>query len=132
MPKQVNQTTRAFIVTGVLVFILWITFTAMARGRDKLYSRAGSEDTLVADQCVITNCHGLTITCGPQEPAMCTMMYGFGDRCREHARCSVIDGTCRPITNDAFEACVSCVRDCEVAHPNDMPEAFACEGRCSS
>lgn len=61
---------------------------------------------------------------------MCTMMYGFGDRCREHAQCGIVNGACAPILTDAFQECVSCVRACEAAHPDDMPQAFACESRC--
>jgi hypothetical protein len=130
MTKQVDQTTRAIITVAVFCFIFFITFVAISKGRDKSYSPVAEEDTPVSDQCVITNCHGLDITCGARGPEMCTMMYGFGDRCREHAQCGVIDGKCQPITNDAFEKCVACVRECETTDPDQMPDAFLCESQC--
>jgi len=130
MTKKVDQTTRSFIVFGVFCFLFWITFTAMTKGRDQLGERGEESGASAADNCVITNCHGLDITCGAQAPQMCTMMYGFGDRCRAHAQCGFIDGKCRPITNDAFEKCVSCVRECETTDPDKMPDAFLCESNC--
>lgn len=82
------------------------------------------------EKCGIENCHGLDIQCGPNIAEQCTMMYGFGDRCRAFAQCQIIDGRCGLVESKEFKACVDCVKACEESNKGDIPQAFACEGSC--
>lgn len=80
--------------------------------------------------CVVQNCHGLDISCGPKAPQMCTMMYALGDRCLQYARCGVQDGTCRQAENPQFTKCKACVQGCIASDMNDAAKQFACEAKC--
>lgn len=79
------------------------------------------------DDCQITSCHGLDITCGADAPQMCTMEYRLGDFCREFATCKTVQGECQFIESDTFSSCKSCVESCTQSDPID---AFACEDIC--
>ncbi len=81
-------------------------------------------------RCGIENCHGLDITCGPNAPLMCTQMYGFGDNCRQYARCQVIDGKCQLLQNKKFDDCKACVNQCAKDFKNDIAASFGCESQC--
>jgi hypothetical protein len=58
------------------------------------------------------------------------MMYQLGDKCREFAKCGVVDGVCQLIENAEFTACKSCAQKCEKDFSNDPGQAFSCESRC--
>lgn len=80
-----------------------------------------------SDNCQITSCHGLDITCGMQGPQMCTMEYRLGDFCREFASCQTVQGECQFVETEQFKSCKSCVESCTQEDPLD---AFACEDLC--
>lgn len=80
--------------------------------------------------CGIENCHGLDIVCGSNPAEMCTEMYQLGDRCRQFAKCGVVNGSCRQIEDTQFTACKICVETCERKFPNDPEQAFMCENGC--
>ncbi|MFH1126888.1 MAG: hypothetical protein V1718_02145 [archaeon] len=81
-------------------------------------------------RCGIENCHGTDITCGPDVPDACTMEYAFGDRCRQYAICTMIDGECRLLKNEKFDACKSCAEKCETKYKDDISKTFECESTC--
>ena len=81
-------------------------------------------------KCMMTNCHGLDITCGPSGPMACTMEYRLGDTCRSHASCKEVAGTCQVAYDSKFETCKSCIELCEKQHSNDPEKAFTCESLC--
>jgi hypothetical protein len=78
--------------------------------------------------CGIENCHGLTISCGPNVPEACTAMYALGDFCREFAQCQVVDGSCQFVPSTRFQSCKGCVEDCQKS--KDPLRAFECEHQC--
>jgi hypothetical protein len=82
------------------------------------------------ERCGIENCHGIDISCGPNVPEICSMMYGMGDFCREYARCEVVQGECRLAKDSTFEACAECVRECTEVYQDNPMEAFGCEAKC--
>lgn len=80
--------------------------------------------------CGIENCHGLEIECGPNPAQVCTEIYQLGDKCRQYAECSIVDGECRQVSNADFDACKSCVQNCQVEFAGDLAQMFECESRC--
>jgi hypothetical protein len=81
-------------------------------------------------ECGIENCHGLDISCGPNIPDVCTMIYEQGDNCRQFADCQIIDGQCSLKESLRFENCKSCVEKCEKDFKDDQVKFFECESRC--
>lgn len=81
-------------------------------------------------ECMITNCHGTEVTCGPfsEEGLMCTMEYMLGDFCRGLVQCVSVDGICTPQKDPAHAECVSCVEECSA--DDDPMSAFECEAQC--
>jgi len=82
------------------------------------------------NQCGIENCHGLDIVCGPNPAQICTAIYMLGDKCREFAKCEIINGVCQQTENQQFNSCKTCVNNCENDFPNNSEEAFNCESKC--
>jgi hypothetical protein len=80
--------------------------------------------------CVVENCHGLDIKCGPNPAQVCTAMYGIGDRCLQYAKCGVLNGTCRQLENPQFTKCKSCVQKCTDDSKDDVTKLFDCESKC--
>lgn len=80
--------------------------------------------------CGIENCHGLEIVCSEKEPPMCTLEYMLGDKCRQYAKCAVIDGKCQVLPSDDFDACKTCVEKCKLEFPEDTTQAILCEADC--
>ncbi|ODS35899.1 MAG: hypothetical protein A7316_03080 [Candidatus Altiarchaeales archaeon WOR_SM1_86-2] len=81
-------------------------------------------------KCVIENCHGLNISCGPNVPEVCTEIYMLGDGCREYASCRIIDGKCQLTKEPEFDECKSCVEKCLEDFKDDATEVFQCESEC--
>lgn len=81
--------------------------------------------------CGIENCHGLDITCGPNIPEVCDMMYMAGDNCRQYASCEIINGKCQLIKSPKFEECKSCVERCKLDFKDDQIKFFKCESKCT-
>jgi hypothetical protein len=81
-------------------------------------------------KCGIENCHGLDIVCGSSPAEMCTAMYQVGDRCRQFAKCEIIDSSCQLIQNDDFNNCKICVEECINKYADDPNELFLCESSC--
>lgn len=81
--------------------------------------------------CGLLNCHGVDAACGFDAPQMCDAMYRMGDFCRQYISCQVVDGQCRAVTREPFEACRACVLECEKIK-DDPAGAFACESTCRS
>lgn len=99
--------------------------------RTKACGAAGADDSGADNQaCGIENCHGMDIKCGPNPAQMCTMEYRLGDKCRQYAKCDIVNGKCQQISNAAFDACKACVQKCEADFANDPMKAFDCESNC--
>jgi len=77
-------------------------------------------------RCVIQNCHGLEIDCGPNPPDMCTMQYKLGDFCRQFAQCAIVGSDCVQIESPDLEACKICVENCG----QGGEDAWECELNC--
>jgi|SRR3989344_8316903 len=84
----------------------------------------------ILGKCGIENCYGLDITCGPNIPDACTMMYAAGDNCRQFASCQNIDSQCRLEKTPQFDKCKSCVEKCELDYKDDQIKFFECESKC--
>ena len=84
---------------------------------------------LASGECGAANCHGLDIECG-QSAQMCTEMYQLGDRCRQYAKCGVVNGKCQQIENQEFNICKACALKCDQDFPDNPEKAFMCESRC--
>ncbi len=95
---------------------------------------AACGDDAGAEECRVTNCHGMDITCGRTEQLPCDLMYMVGDRCREFAECVETGGTCRFRSNPKFESCKVCVEKCiaDFRSPDQMVEQLSCESACGS
>jgi len=84
----------------------------------------------ISGKCGIENCHGLDITCGPNVPEACDMMYMAGDNCRQFVTCQTIDDQCILKKFPKFDNCKACVEKCEQDYPNDQIKFFECESMC--
>lgn len=59
------------------------------------------------------------------------MIYKFGDRCRQYARCEIMDGECVLVESEEFKECKACVQKCQETFQDDMMiKGFECESRC--
>lgn len=85
----------------------------------------------IPGKCFINNCHGLEITCGPDNHIFCTMLYQAGDRCRQYASCEVSDGSCHPVLSQKFNDCKACVEKCYADFEDDQIKFFECESNCA-
>lgn len=91
---------------------------------------AGAEDPGEPGSCVIEDCHGMDIVCGPKKPDACTEIYALGDYCRQFAACAVIDGKCQPAQSKLFDECKACVEKCAIDFAQENEKMFACENDC--
>lgn len=82
------------------------------------------------DACFLETCHGLDISCGPNPPGACTMMYAMGDKCLQYAKCGILNGQCQQIVNTQFTECKACVQACINSNANDSVKMFECESKC--
>ncbi len=82
-------------------------------------------------KCGMESCHGMDITCGPNVPESCDLMYLGGDNCRQYASCQVIDKSCQLVKNQKFDSCKSCVEKCSVDFEGDQIKFFECESKCA-
>jgi len=90
---------------------------------------APSEVPTVA-ACGIENCHGLTVTCGPNIATSCSNDMDAGDRCRQYASCQVVSGSCQLVTELKFNKCVSCVQMCKSSYYNNPNMLYDCSQQC--
>ncbi|MBL7078575.1 hypothetical protein ISS42_02880 [Candidatus Shapirobacteria bacterium] len=84
----------------------------------------------VSGKCGIESCHGLDITCGPNIPEECSMMYAAGDNCRQFVSCQIVDGQCKLVKTLKFDSCKSCVGKCELDYKDGQIKFFECESKC--
>jgi len=82
------------------------------------------------DGCFLETCHGLDISCGPNPPGACTMMYAMGDKCLQYDKCGIINGQCQKIVNVQFTECKACIQACICSNTNDSIKMFECESKC--
>ncbi len=85
----------------------------------------------ISGKCGIESCHGLDITCGPNIPEVCDMMYMAADDCRQYASCQSINGQCKLEKSPKFDSCKSCVEKCVIDHKDDSLNGFDCESKCA-
>jgi hypothetical protein len=81
-------------------------------------------------KCGIESCHGLDITCGPNVPEACDMMYVPSDGCRQLAACQTTDGQCKLEKTPEFDSCKACVEKCAKKFPSDPAKSYDCEAGC--
>lgn len=108
------------------VLLLFIVALFMIGG----HAFASEKSNHLEKRCGIENCHGLDIICGMNIPETCTAMYKFGDRCRQYARCEIVDGECMLIKDKRFKECQLCVQTCQKTIQDDVVRAFECESKC--
>jgi hypothetical protein len=90
-----------------------------------------TEGECEARVCGIEQCNGLFLTCGYDVPENCSQDYHPGDKCREYVDCGVVDGQCVMRGKEGFEACKSCVLDCQVAYSDEPIDIDMCIYNCS-
>ena len=84
----------------------------------------------LSGKCGIESCHGLDITCDPNVPEVCDLMYAASDGCRQYASCQVIDNKCQLIKTQKFNDCKTCVEKCSEDFKDDSMKSFECESKC--
>lgn len=84
------------------------------------------------NECGIESCNGLDIVCSTQPAEVCPAIYKLGDKCRQFAECTKIDGQCQQVENPQFTECKSCVERCEQQYKDnpDSSKVFMCESEC--
>jgi len=85
----------------------------------------------ISGKCGIENCHGRDITCGPNVPEACDMMYMAGDNCRQFVSCQTVEGQCKLDKSPRFDSCKTCVEKCERDFPDDQIKFSECESSCA-
>ena len=117
----------ALFLTGLSLFV-WNNYQIQVQERpDKLIKLPPQ----ISGKCGIESCHGLDITCGPNIPEECSMMYATGDNCRQFASCQIIDGQCRLVKTPKFDSCKSCIEKCEQDFQDEQIGFFECESGCA-
>lgn len=130
---QSKLTNKKFIY-GIIVplgliatFFIWSNYLVEISERPKKLIKPPA---LLTKTCGIENCHGVNITCGPNVPENCTMMYQSGDNCRRLVSCQMVGSSCQLVTSLEFDACKSCVKNCEKQFGDDATKYFSCESQC--
>ena len=82
------------------------------------------------ENCQLTSCHGLEVSCGYSTLKACTAIYALGDRCRQFAKCEAVEGECQLIKDEKFNSCKACVENCVKKYPKDGIKQFDCESKC--
>jgi len=118
----------ALLFLVVLSFFIWNNYQIQVQEK---FDKPIKLPPQISKECGMQNCHGLDITCGPNVPQICDMMYVAGDNCRQFARCQVIDGQCKLEKVLKFDSCKLCVEKCEFDYKNDQIKFFECEGGCA-
>lgn len=85
----------------------------------------------ISGECGIESCRGLDITCGPNVPESCDLMYMAGDNCRQYVNCQTVKGQCQLVKSPKFDSCKLCVEKCEQNFQNDQIKFFECESGCA-
>ena len=81
--------------------------------------------------CGFESCHGLDLTCGPNVPEACDLMYSIGDNCRQFASCEKTNGSCGLVAGQEFTDCKACVEQCIADFPDDPVGQSSCESSCT-
>ena len=111
----------ALLFLVVLSVFVWNNY--QIQGQERPIQNSG--------RCVMENCHGLDITCGPNLPDACPEIYMAGDNCRRYAGCQSIEGQCILEKAPKFDSCKSCVEKCEIDFKDEQIEFLQCESRCA-
>ncbi len=126
---------KKFIYLIIIGFVLLISIIFIWNNYQiQIYQRINRPIKIlppVTKKCGVENCHGLNITCGPNVPDTCTMIYEPGDNCRQFASCQIIDGQCKLKKSPKFDSCKICVEKCEIDYSNNQIKFFECESKCS-
>src|SRR4030042_2460462 len=126
MIKKRNYIYRT-IAIGVLVILsifVWNNYQIQFQERP---NESINLPPQILGKCGIENCHGLDITCGPNIPDACTLIYKSGDICRQFASCITISGRCQLEKSIKFEDCKSCVEECGLDNQDDGIKSLECE-----
>jgi len=124
--KKLIYGTVIVFLSGLFLFI-WNNYQIQVQERPEKPIKLPPQ---ISGKCGIENCHGLDITCGPNVPETCDMMYMAGDNCRQYASCQTVNGQCKLEKTSKFDACKSCVEKCTEDFNDDPVVFFQCEGRC--
>jgi len=116
------------IIAFVLAIFIWNTYQIQIQERSDKPIKLPLQ---ISGKCGIENCHGLDITCGPNIPEICDLMYAAGDNCRQYASCQIVGGKCQSVKTPKFDDCKSCVEKCSVDFKDDYIKFFGCEGKCA-
>jgi hypothetical protein len=117
------------ISVSIIGLVIWLR-PQTEQAVDQPQVTQGPSQDLQASVCGIESCHGLDISCGANVPDVCTQVYMPGDACRKYVECTIIDGVCTRPESPQFDACKSCVEECERNFQDDPSEFFECESSC--
>ena len=118
----------AFVFLAILFLFIWNNYQIRFEKRQDKPIKLPPQ---ISEKCGIENCHGLDITCGPNVPDACTMIYMAGDNCRQFVSCRTINGQCKLEATPKFESCKSCVEKCELDYKDSQIGFFECESKCA-
>ena len=128
-----NKNTVYAVIGLVSVFVLflfvWNKYQVQVQERPNSPIKLPPQ---ISGVCGIQNCHGLEITCGPNVPEACDMMYASGDICRQFASCQTTSGQCGLTKTPKFDTCKSCVEKCVQDFKEDSIKLSQCEGSCAN
>lgn len=129
-----NKNTYISLITFVTAFSLtlfWLNYQSNQKTTNLPSNQPqNTKQSPLTTKCGIESCHGLDITCGPNVPDVCNMMYTIGDICRQYASCQITNNKCQLVENTAFTTCKNCVQKCQQEHSNDPVQMSQCEGQC--
>jgi hypothetical protein len=125
--KMIYGIIGAFILVVFTIFI-WNNYQIQVQERP---NKPIKLPPIISGECGIEQCHGLDITCGPNVPDACTMIYMAGDNCRQFANCQTIGNQCKLTKSPKFDNCKACVKNCEQNYPEDQIKFFECENKCA-
>ena len=126
--KNLIYVVLAFLFVVGLFLFFWNNYQIQVQERPDKPIKLPPQ---ISRECGVESCHGLDITCGPNVPEVCDMMYMGGDNCRQFVSCQLTDGQCKLEKSLKFDSCKSCVEKCEQDFQNDQIKFFECESRCA-
>ena len=116
------------LVLVIFAIFIWNNYQIQVQERS---SKPIKSPLQISEKCGLENCHGLDITCGPNVPEACDMMYMAGDNCRQFVNCQTIEGQCKLGKSPRFDSCKACVEKCERDYSDDQIKFSTCESNCT-
>ena len=126
-----NKNILYFLAVGlllVLAVVFWNNYQLQIQERQQKPIQLPPQ---LSGECGFENCHGWDLTCGPNVPEACDLMYSIGDNCRQFASCEKTNGSCDLVAGQEFTDCKACIEQCIADFPDDPVGSSSCESSCT-